>query len=408
LSLVGAKLARIERDQSCGRGYRCCYLAAAGAGKAAAGLGLSALTGRCRAIEQQTIENNMLNRRRPTRAVNNLCSTELRLDDDLRARFDQIDTLLAGAVAESFSVAAALTESQVALATLAPRWRLAFAQHDGKGAATRAAIIGITAALERVFDKFGPDVAGQIRAALPMRAARLLDIPGPDDNDATAASIAADVDLSGLDDLIAPITAHLKAAGDDSGRAAFDEVAFGIPTGAARADAVDQLAALTGKLASDRAAEMVGRKWIDGKLVDNPDSEHAISDSTRDMLRDVISSGLYQGETAEQIEIDILSSTIFSPDRAALIAKTEISSITNDVALGAFRQAQGLGIPLQKSWIVGSDDPCDDCAANAADGPIDLDDTFSSGDDAPPQHPRCGCSLVSVTPADDNASDVET
>ena len=44
---------------------------------------------------------------------------------------------------------------------------------------------------------------------------------------------------------------------------------------------------------------------------------------------------------------------------------------------------------------------CDDCEDNADDGAIDLDDDFTSGADAPPEHPNCQCSLSWVVETDD-------
>jgi hypothetical protein len=45
------------------------------------------------------------------------------------------------------------------------------------------------------------------------------------------------------------------------------------------------------EIASDRAAALVGKKWSDGELIDNPDAEYSISDSTREMIREVIAEG---------------------------------------------------------------------------------------------------------------------
>jgi hypothetical protein len=47
----------------------------------------------------------------------------------------------------------------------------------------------------------------------------------------------------------------------------------------------------------------------------------------------------------------------------------------------------------EKSWETESGNPCEVCLANVDDGWIDIDDTFSSGDDAPTAHPGCMCDL---------------
>ena len=47
--------------------------------------------------------------------------------------------------------------------------------------------------------------------------------------------------------------------------------------------------------ARSRAAEMVGKKWVDGELVDNPTAKWVIEDSTRDDLRKMITQAIDEG-----------------------------------------------------------------------------------------------------------------
>ena len=49
----------------------------------------------------------------------------------------------------------------------------------------------------------------------------------------------------------------------------------------------------------------------------------------------------------------------------------------------------------------GDDTCCDDCEANEAAGLIDLDEAFPSGDDSPPAHPNCRCTVETRTVQDD-------
>ena len=282
------------------------------------------------------------------------------------------------------------------------------------GAVPRAAITGIGNTLKAAFKRHGPAVIAQVRQDLGRlpgvnAAARLFDLPGEDDDAVhdrainNAGDIADDVDLDWMKESIAPITGHLKGVAGYSGAATLDGIR-GIPTGRPRQDALDLLDVRSGYLASDRAAELVGKKWVGGRLIDNPDANYAITDTTRDMIRDTVASGLFQHETADQIADDIRNGTTFGDSRAESIARTEVTSMHNQVALAAYKEAQAMGVPLRKLWQINGDNPCDDCQANAADGAIDLDDTFSSGDDAPGAHPNCSCELISVTP-DDNSDD---
>jgi len=79
----------------------------------------------------------------------------------------------------------------------------------------------------------------------------------------------------------------------------------------------------------------------------------------------------------------------FSTTRAELIAQTEMADAYNEGRDAIAREA-GLD---EKSWETESGDPCPICEDNEAEGWIDIDDDFSSGDDAPTAHPNCLCIL---------------
>ena len=122
---------------------------------------------------------------------------------------------------------------------------------------------------------------------------------------------------------------------------------------------------------------MVGKRRVGGKLVDNPDAKYAISESTRNMVRDTIASGLYQNSSVDQIAGDLRDSAAFSDARANLIAKTEVNAMNNKVALATYKKAGDLGVRLLKAWQINGDNPCDACLANSGEV-IDLDDTFQA------------------------------
>jgi F like protein len=206
-----------------------------------------------------------------------------------------------------------------------------------------------------------------------------------------ADDIADNLDLTPLTKAGLGVEGALSAAGREAGTAATDLVD--------RKRYADTIANVSSDLARDRAAEMVGMKRDDdGKLVENPDAKWSITESTRAMVRDTIADGLERGATTSEIASDIANSTALSDDRAELIARTEVASINNDVALAAYKTIDAdaeSGIKLRKSWLLGSD-PCPVCAANAAAGDIGLDEDFPSGDDAPPLHPNCECEVEAV------------
>jgi hypothetical protein len=53
------------------------------------------------------------------------------------------------------------------------------------------------------------------------------------------------------------------------------------------------------------------------------------------------------------------------------------------------------GYRMVKEWLLGPMHPrYDPCDHNHEEGAIPLKRPFSTGDMAPPQHPNCGCSLI--------------
>ena len=119
-----------------------------------------------------------------------------------------------------------------------------------------------------------------------------------------------------------------------------------------------------------------------------------IDEATRDKLRVLIAQGLKETDIGG-IADRIAASGAFSDERALLIADTETAFANGQGALTGYRAAKGLGIKLKKQWL---DDPeaCPLCVGNALDGPIDIEDQFSSGDLTTPGHPRCSCSSIAV------------
>ena len=75
--------------------------------------------------------------------------------------------------------------------------------------------------------------------------------------------------------------------------------------------------------------------------------------------------------------------------RAKMIAHTELNDAFGQSVLHFGREAGA----TTKTWETDLT-PCVVCIANALQGSIDLDEDFESGDDAPPAHPSCMCSLI--------------
>jgi hypothetical protein len=75
--------------------------------------------------------------------------------------------------------------------------------------------------------------------------------------------------------------------------------------------------------------------------------------------------------------------------RAGMIAQTELNDAWNQSVMHFGEQAGA----TMKTWITDLD-PCVICIGNTLDGAVLLTEDFPSGDDAPPAHPNCFCSVM--------------
>lgn len=145
--------------------------------------------------------------------------------------------------------------------------------------------------------------------------------------------------------------------------------------------------------AKARSAELVGRQWDDDdNLVANDNAEMTITETMRDDIRDAVADAIESGDSAADLSDTIEGLGSFSEERATMIARTELIRANNAGSLAAMRES---GVVEKKEWTTAEDDDVsEDCEGNSDQGAIDLDDTFESGDDAPPAHPNCRCALV--------------
>lgn len=190
-----------------------------------------------------------------------------------------------------------------------------------------------------------------------------------------------------LEAIVVPTERALKRLAESSARETIGQI------GADEEGLVDQVNELAAQWARERSASLVGKRYDeDGELVDS-NTEYNIDATTRDLLREDIADALEEGLSAEDLAARLEENYAFSEERAALIAETEISRANNEASLFAAQAAEQMGLGMRKAWLT-DDDPCDLCEENADQGFIDLDEEFPSGDDAPPGHPNCKCTLI--------------
>lgn len=216
-----------------------------------------------------------------------------------------------------------------------------------------------------------------------------------DDERQTLEAVLADVDLSGWSALAGDVAPVLDAITRDGSYAALAQVHVDVTADPDVANVVNGNAL---DYAAERSAEMVGkRRNLAGDLVDNPDARWRIDDSTRELLRADIAQALANGASNDDLAQTIGDSYAFSDERAMTIARTETQFAANTGALNGYKAS---GVVDGKQWLTAEDDlVSEECAANGEAGPnqdgvIGLDDDFPSGDDAPPVHPNCRCTIA--------------
>ena len=150
-------------------------------------------------------------------------------------------------------------------------------------------------------------------------------------------------------------------------------------------DAVNEQAA---QLALDRAAELVGKRLVDGVLIDNPDARWTITEPTREWLRQDIVRAFEEGLSPDSLGKLIRSSYAFSEARADMIARTEVGNLN---VWSHAASAKAMGATHKSSHLSADHDQDDFCDAAEEAGEVPIDHDYGGGLLWPLFHPRCNC-----------------
>jgi hypothetical protein len=138
--------------------------------------------------------------------------------------------------------------------------------------------------------------------------------------------------------------------------------------------------------AKKRAAEMVGRKWVAGRLVPNPDAKWTISDTTRNEIRRLVTHAYEREADIRDLAVAVQNSGAFSPARAGTIARTEAIGAENKGNLTGWQQTDLVDqVDVQTSEDHDDNAECD-CSDVEDAGPYPVDQAPDL-----PRHPECMC-----------------
>lgn len=121
-----------------------------------------------------------------------------------------------------------------------------------------------------------------------------------------------------------------------------------------------------------------------------------INEVTRERMARLLTEGFARKESVDSIATRLTSSfDDMTIARARKIAITEASKAWSYVEMESAEVMERAGFSMVKEWHLGPMHPrYDPCDHNHEAGAIPLHAVFPAGDMAPPQHPSCGCSMI--------------
>jgi 2'-5' RNA ligase len=225
--------------------------------------------------------------------------------------------------------------------------------------------------------------------------ASLVSKAGGDEEDEDIEEIILDI-LKGFQEIVPAVQHELEGTYLDQARQMSTEMESTVQLSVLNQRALDYARA--------RAAELVGMKWVEGELVTNPNAVWAITDTTREVLKDLITNAFSQGQTPAELTSSIEQTGIFSVWRSDLIASTEMAMATRQ---GARDTAKDVGVIGKSSETSGdhTEENCDGSCDEAEErGVIGIDEDW--GVDGHFEGIGCNCVEVYYTADDPEAADL--
>lgn len=142
--------------------------------------------------------------------------------------------------------------------------------------------------------------------------------------------------------------------------------------------------------AKNRAVEIIGKKYDDSKIVDNPDAKFVIAKTTKDDLEDIVEKATKDEVSIEELENRILAAGTFSDLRSQLISKTEtaMAQVKGHTSVWAEYPQTLSKVAIKLSDDHDVYDICDELSEN---GPYEI-----SNMPLIPAHPNCACSVIGI------------
>jgi hypothetical protein len=116
--------------------------------------------------------------------------------------------------------------------------------------------------------------------------------------------------------------------------------------------------------------------------------------TTRTILGDTVADSILTLNGVDGLKRDLLS--VFEDMaswRAEMIATTEMNDAMSEAAMNKMAR-----LNIEYKQVILSPEACPICEDNAAEDPLPINQSYSSGDLRPPFHPNCRCAVVGARP----------
>ncbi len=130
--------------------------------------------------------------------------------------------------------------------------------------------------------------------------------------------------------------------------------------------------------AEERGAEMIGKKLVDGELIDNPNAKWVIDDYTRERVNELTQEAISEGWGPEELAEHIDESGVFGEARAEMIARTEVAIAQSRGKVRTYREAD-----IEKVMVLDGDYDSECQDANNSVWTVD------EAEENPVEHPNC-------------------
>jgi hypothetical protein len=192
----------------------------------------------------------------------------------------------------------------------------------------------LAAILKKFLAAKGKEIGKQLGAELGLAKAE----GGDDDASRIDKALGTlDWDWTSLSSSVQPVLTGIATA---TGKQALADLSLFSPA------VTKQMTERASDYAKSRAAELVGRRFEDGELVEN--EGWSIPEATRDMVRSAVTAAIEQGASNDELATAVAESDAFSEARAINIARTETAIADTQGSVAGWKAS---GLVAGKQWM---------------------------------------------------------